>query len=388
MNRQHTHTRRNNPSYSIWSLGNGLRHMIVDENKKPISGHSYTTLAAAVAALEALTGARVVEVAPIPVQAPAPAPTPEPETRQVSSYPSAEPWPGYSGHGRGGFGSAGGWGPGGGRGGWGNTRGNPAYSIWSLSNGLRHMIVGSNKKPLPGHSYTTLAAAQAALNALSGGGPDAVAVRAAAAARAPVTARSAMTAAPVQVRAPAPRPTPTPAPQRVALPAHQARDSGNPLSALRHALESGEIYLTNEMSRRDSESTRDDDFSIHANRYRLARDEQGSKTLPYYLTFIEYNLDAMGYINFALLTDERNEPIAAVDARLRDRKSYQKILAALATGEHAIGTMKPRGMTLSAQGQKDLAQEVSRWVSSSERFFERDEDDYEDDDEDFDIEDI
>jgi len=37
----------------------------------------------------------------------------------MSSY-GAEPWPGYSGHGRGGFGGAGGWGPYGGRGGWGN----------------------------------------------------------------------------------------------------------------------------------------------------------------------------------------------------------------------------------------------------------------------------
>jgi hypothetical protein len=41
-------------------------------------------------------------------------------SRSGGAAPSyGEPWSGYSGHGRGGFGSAGGWGPGGGRGGWG-----------------------------------------------------------------------------------------------------------------------------------------------------------------------------------------------------------------------------------------------------------------------------
>lgn len=44
-------------------------------------------------------------------------------SRSQASSPTAtnEPWPGYSGHGRGGFGGAGGWGPYGGRGGWGGS---------------------------------------------------------------------------------------------------------------------------------------------------------------------------------------------------------------------------------------------------------------------------
>ena len=90
------------------------------------------------------------------------------------------------------------------------NRHNPAYSIWSLGNGLRHMIVDSNKKPVSGHSYTTLAAAQAALNALMGGSGGAAAV--ASAAYTPVSTRVVATAPAPARAAPAVYTPPAPAP--------------------------------------------------------------------------------------------------------------------------------------------------------------------------------
>lgn len=367
--------RKQNPAYSIWSLGNGLRHMIIDANKKPVAGHSYTSLAAAQAALNSLTGGSA-ETIPVPARATAPAavqrrststpapaparaagrarmavqapergppglpvpplagfkyvssasdqketdyeilrvettvdritsadmPTPyflieaylskfevddtgysyyiltniekqllaaasqdevreralsNPEWRAKSPYGmdtkkselnydqrervniywnvrSAEQFlidvhngvkftpvnfeamqsminlaidgeedaPYFS-----------------------RERHNPAYSIWSLSNGLRHMIVDSNKKPVAGHSYSSLAAAQEALNTLTSGNQSLQGVYMPARATASANTRAAPATA-VQVRPPAPRGVTAPAAVRTPTPASPPSPTG------------------------------------------------------------------------------------------------------------------------------------------------------------------
>lgn len=180
---------------------------------------------------------------------------------------------------------------------------NPAYSIWSLGNGLRHMIIDANKKPVAGHSYTSLAAAQAALNSLTGGSAETLPVPARATAPAAVQRRSTSTLAPAPTRA-AGR-------ARMAVQAPERGPPGLPVPPL-----AGFKYVSSASDQKET------DYEILRVETAVDRITSEDKPTPYFLIEADvskFTVDDTGYSYYILTNIDKQLLAAASQDEVRRR---------------------------------------------------------------------